>query len=176
MSKKHTIRPKATNKKPHCPKATPGYLTKLATLGPVGYFPKGAGTLGSLAALPLAYLASNLGLPFLWGLTALVFILGLKSVEKFTANMTEKDPNCVIIDEVAGQLMAFLTILPDFMHWPMLLLGFVLFRFFDIFKFGLVAFWDRRKKPLGVMMDDIAAGALTGLILTIVQIFLIYNI
>ena len=151
-------------------------LSMIATLGPIGYFPKGSGTLGSLVALPIAYFASTVGLSFLWSITLFIFVLGLIAVRQFTSDKSEKDPSCVIIDEVAGQLATFVTIMPDLMHWPMLFLGFVLFRFFDIFKFGLVAFWDRRKKPLGVMMDDITAGIFAGFILSIIQFFLLSDI
>lgn len=151
-------------------------LAPLATLGPIGYFPKGSGTIGSLVALPIAYCASNISIYLLWGITVLFFVFGLRAIAQFTENTTEKDPNCVIVDEVVGQLMTFLVVMPHFMHWPVLLIGFILFRFFDIFKFGLVAFWDRRKKPLGVMMDDVAAGIFAGFILAILQVLSTNNI
>ena len=141
----------------------------LATLGPLGYFPKGPGTIGSLVALPIAYLASTTSIYLLWFVALLFFILGLIATHQFTKNSQEKDPGCVIVDEVAGQLVTFLVIIPPFMHWDMLLLGFIFFRVFDIFKFGPVAYWDRRKNPLGVMMDDITAGVFAGFVLSIVQ-------
>ena len=117
-------------------------LASLATLGPIGYFPKGPGTIGSLVALPIAY---AVGRPALWFLTLILLVIGLLSIHQFTANKKEKDPSCVIIDEVVGQLITFFIVIPNFMHWPALLLGFLLFRFFDIFKFGPVAFFDRKK-------------------------------
>lgn len=144
-------------------------LASLATLGPLGYFPKGPGTIGSLVALPIAYMASTTDIYLLWLISLIVFVLGLVAITQFTTNSQEKDPGCVIIDEVAGQLVTFLAIIPPLMHWHMLLLGFILFRIFDIFKFGPVAYWDRRKNPLGVMMDDIMAGTLAGFVLAIVQ-------
>ncbi len=144
-------------------------LAPLATLGPVGYFPKGAGTLGALIALPIAYFVSSLSIYLLWGVTLFFCGAGLIAIQQFTADKVEKDPGCVIVDEVAGQLTTFLVVIPCLMHWPMLFLGFALFRFFDICKFGPVAFWDRRKNPMGVMMDDITAGILAGFVLAIVQ-------
>ena len=148
-------------------------LTSLATLGPIGFFPKGPGTMGALVALPFAYVLNHFSVPLLWIFTFLIFGIGFLAVQQYTANKTEKDPSCVIIDEVVGQLIPFMVVIPDFMHWPMLLLGFVLFRFFDIFKFGTVAFWDRRKNPMGVMMDDVCAGIFAGFVLSMIQVVLV---
>jgi len=167
---------KATHTKFHWLKPSTWNVAPLATLGPIGYFPKGSGTIGSLIALPIAYCASSLSIYVLWAVTLAFFAFGLWAITQFTENTTDKDPSCVIVDEVVGQLITFLVIMPYFMHWPVLLLGFVLFRFFDIFKFGLVAFWDRRKRPLGVMMDDVAAGILAGFVLAILQTFSANNI
>ena len=70
-------------------------------------------------------------------------------------------------------MIPFMVVLPEFMHWPMLFTGFVLFRFFDIFKFGAVAFWDRRKNPMGVMMDDVTAGICAGFIMAMIQVVIV---
>ena len=148
-------------------------FSSLSTLGPLGFFPKGSGTIGALVSLPLAYLLVSICPSLLWIVTAVLFVLGLFSIKEFTRNLTEKDPGCVIIDEVVGQLVTFMVVLPDFMHWPMLIFGFALFRFFDIFKFGAVAYWDRQKTPLGVMMDDITAGIFSGFILSMMQVLLV---
>ena len=102
----------------------------LATLGPVGFFPKGSGTVGALIALPIAYFASHISIYLLWAVTLCFFGAGLFAIQQFTADKAEKDPSCVIVDEVAGQLVTFLVVIPQLMHWPMLLLGFALFLFF----------------------------------------------
>ena len=149
-------------------------LAPLATLGPLGYFPKGSGTLGALVALPIAYLLNRTCLPLLWLAIPVLALIGLVAIYQFTLHRKEKDPSCVIIDEVVGQLIPFVVIIPEFMHWPMLFAGFVLFRLFDIFKFGPVAFWDRRKDAIGVMMDDVAAGIIAGFILAWLQAFVVF--
>ena len=149
------------------------FLASLATLGSIGYFPKGPGTMGSLVALPIAYVLNRFSLPLMWFVTLGLLTLGFFAVHQFTNGKKERDPSCVIIDEVVGQLITFFVVLPDFMHWPILLLGFMLFRFFDIFKFGPVAFWDRRKNPIGVMMDDVMAGIFAGFILAMLQVTMI---
>lgn len=148
----------------------------LATLGPVGYFPKGSGTVGALVALPIAYFASHISIYLLWTVTLFFLGAGLFAIQQFTVDKTEKDPGCVIVDEVVGQLVTFLVVIPQLMHWPMLFLGFALFRFFDIFKFGLVAYWDRRKNPVGVMMDDVTAGMFAGFVLAVIQAILVNGI
>ena len=148
-------------------------LAPLATLGPIGYFPKGSGTLGALVALPFIYLISCISTPLLWMSAFMLFVLGLIAIEQFTRGKPDKDPSCVIIDEVVGQMIPFMVILPEFMHWPILFLGFALFRFFDIFKFGIVAFWDQRKNPLGVMMDDVTAGLCAGFMMAMLQVIVV---
>ena len=148
-------------------------IAPLATLGPIGYFPKGSGTIGSLVALPIAYFLGHFSVPCLWVLTLLLFFVGIRAIDQYTQKTTEKDPGCVIIDEVVGQLIPFAIIIPDLLHWPILLFGFVLFRFFDIIKFGSVAMWDRQKTPMGVMMDDVEAGLHAAFVLALIQIIYI---
>ena len=148
-------------------------LAPLATLGPVGFFPKGPGTMGSLAALPFAYLLNRISIPLLWAVVFLIFGIGLLAIQQYTQDKDEKDPSCVISDEVVGQMIPFMVIVPDFMHWPMVFLAFALFRFFDIFKFGAVAFWDRRKNPMGVMMDDVSAGIFAGFVIAMLQVMIV---
>ncbi len=145
----------------------------LSTLGPIGYFPKGSGTVGSVVALPFAYLLYHTSYSLFATVILLLGIVGIFSIQRQTAHSKEKDPSCVIIDEVVGQMIPFLVLAPNFMHWQMMLAGFILFRIFDIFKFGPVAFWDRRKNAFGVMMDDVAAGINAGFCLAVLQVILI---
>ncbi len=148
-------------------------LKSLATLGPVGFFPKGSGTVGSLVALPLAYCLGQIFMPLLWIATIALYFLGIAAIDQYTKNKEEKDPRCVIIDEVVGQMTTFCIVIPGFLHWPILLLGFLLFRLFDVVKFGSVAMWDQQKRPLGVMMDDVMAGLQSAFILGLIQIIYI---
>lgn len=145
----------------------------LATLGPLGFFPKGSGTLGALVALPIAYCLGQIFMPLLWIVTLALYFVGIIAIDQYTKNKEDKDPHCVIIDEVVGQMATFCIVIPGFLHWPMLLLGFLLFRFFDIAKFGSVAMWDQKKQPLGVMMDDVTAGIQSAFILGLIQIIYI---
>jgi phosphatidylglycerophosphatase A len=132
--------------------------TALATLGPIGHFPKAPGTWGSLAAVVAA---PWLFLPLpLWGrlaALALVFGVGTWACGVAERTMGRKDPGCVIIDELFGQWLALLF----FAAMPVwyLALAFALFRVFDILKPWPVR-WAETAFPggLGVMADDGVAG------------------
>ncbi|MEO5366722.1 MAG: phosphatidylglycerophosphatase A [Magnetococcus sp. WYHC-3] len=136
----------------------------LATLGVIGRrAPVAPGTLGSLAALPLCALLW--GLP-LWGqgmLVAAAYVLGVWASGRAARVLGEADPAAVVIDEVAGML--FITL---FMPVSLdgLLVGFFLFRLFDILKPWPVS-WLERRLPggWGIMTDDMAAALLGGLVL-----------
>ncbi|MGL1862228.1 MAG: phosphatidylglycerophosphatase A [Pseudodesulfovibrio sp.] len=134
------------------------FATALATLGPIGNFPKAPGTWGSLASI---IAAPWLFLPFpLWGriliLTA-ILVVGTWACSRAEAVLGKKDPGCVIIDELFGQ---WLTIV-FFVGFPIwyLAVAFILFRLFDIFKPWPVK-WSETAFPggLGVMIDDGVAG------------------
>ncbi len=84
-----------------------------------------------------------------------------------------QDPSEIVIDELVGMLLALwplsagLTITGAAAHvwpWPGWVLGFLLFRFFDIVKPPPVRWADRLPGALGVMLDDLVAGGLTALI------------
>lgn len=134
------------------------FATALATLGPIGHFPKAPGTWGSLAsvvAAPWLFLA----LP-IWGrivALAAILVVGIWACSRAEAIMGKKDPGCVIIDELFGQWLALLF----FGAMPIwyLVAGFALFRFFDILKPWPVK-WAENTFPggLGVMLDDGVAG------------------
>lgn len=134
------------------------FATALATLGPIGHFPKAPGTWGSLASVVAA---PWLFLPFaLWarvGILIGVLIIGTWACSRAENVIGEKDPGCVIIDELFGQWLTllFFTAMPI---WY-LAIAFVLFRLFDIFKPWPVK-WAEDTFPggLGVMLDDGVAG------------------
>ena len=80
-----------------------------------------------------------------------------------------------MIDEVAGQWVALFPVsygamfagVPITALWPGWVVGFLAFRLFDILKPGPVGWADRRDDPLGVMLDDVIAGALAALVVAI---------
>jgi phosphatidylglycerophosphatase A len=134
-----------------------------ASLFFLGYVPPMPGTLGSACAVAaLWWIHAGLGwtsLPewtrWYWfgivAVSALSVLLSNRAVELFG----REDPPQVIIDEVAGQLVTFIMI-P--LSWRTLVLGFVLFRFFDIIKPYPVYKMEDLDDGVGVTLDDIAAG------------------
>ncbi len=144
----------------------------IATAFGVGHLRPAPGTWGALAALPLAWglhLAGGFPL-FLMG-TAAIFILGVWATARMTEGASDHDPSEIVIDEVAGQLVALMPLssaadrlgIDMTVLWPGWIAAFVLFRLFDIWKPGPVGWADRRRDPLGVMLDDVIAGALAAI-------------
>jgi phosphatidylglycerophosphatase A len=149
----------------------------VATFGFIGFLPGAAGTWGSLAALPLGYLIHLIGGPLLLSVTIIVaYGLGHWATRVETFEQEDLDPSHIVIDEVVGQWIALLPLSaglwfagapPALFPWPGWVAAFVFFRIFDIWKPGPVGWADRRKGPTGVMLDDVFAGALAGLVVTI---------
>ncbi len=132
----------------------------------IGYAPVAPGTAGSLLALLLGIplmLASPTALP----VATLAATLG--GVWAIRAARVDGDPGWVVIDEVAGQWIAMLPLPRP--AWPGLLAAFLLFRLFDIFKPGPVGWADRRHGAVGVMADDVIAGAIAAVILSLVRLW-----
>lgn len=140
----------------------------IATLLGIGRLRPAPGTWGSAAALAIGYGMHRLGhFPLVLAGTAAAILLGFWSVARFTAGLADKDRSEIVIDEVAGQLIAlcatsggfwFAGLPRDVVPWPGLVMPFLFFRLFDIWKPWLVGRADRRSDAAGVMLDDIWAG------------------
>ncbi len=139
----------------------------IATFFYVGHLRPAPGTWGSLAALPSAWALVTLAGP--WALVAgivLAYGLGLWATGVETAGKADHDPSEIVIDEVAGQWVALLPVVfgaamrdADLLAlWPGWVAAFLLFRLFDITKWGPVGWADRKHGPTGVMLDDVIAG------------------
>lgn len=119
-----------------------------------GYAPVAPGTLGSLLALPIWYWSGGGGTSHFIAL-AVVLLLAVPAARAEILETGKKDPPSVVIDEVAGMLLAA-TGIP--WGWKRAVLLFLLFRFFDILKFGPAAWANEREGPIYVVADDLAAG------------------
>ena len=141
-------------------RATPAVW--IATVAGTGYFPVGPGTAGSAVAVGMVAAVNALPLSNAWcttllfAATTLIFFLGVWSAAKSEKFFGETDPGHVVIDEVAGQMTAFL--LSPHASWKFLLLGFGLFRLFDITKPFPAGRAERLPGGWGIMVDDIIAG------------------
>jgi len=124
-----------------------------------GYCPVAPGTAGTLVALPLWYWTGGWGVRHFLLLGA-VLLLSVPAARQEMETTGRKDPGPVVIDEIAGMLLAA-TGIPWGLSSAAIL--FLLFRFFDIFKFGPAAWLDARHGPVFVVADDLAAGAYAAL-------------
>jgi len=128
-----------------------------------GLIPRAPGTFGTLAAIPLYWLLSPLSAGPYLGVVTVLFGLGIWACGRTARDLGGEDPAAIVWDEVVGYLVA-MTFAPA--GWPWVLAGFVLFRVLDIWKPWPIRWLDRRVHGgLGIMLDDLAAGALAGLIL-----------
>jgi phosphatidylglycerophosphatase A len=133
----------------------------LASFGYVGFFPFAPGTIGSAAAfvlfLPVRWTGS---LALELAVVALVTATGVWAATATEKALGLEDPGPVVIDEVAGMLISLL-FLPA--TWPVMAAAFVAFRVFDIVKPWPASRLERLHGGLGIMADDVAAGAYANL-------------
>lgn len=134
-------------------------LRAVATGFGAGRVPVAPGTAGSLVGLLLWYWSGGWGVRHLLLLVA-VLVLSVPAAREEIAATRSPDPGSVVIDEIAGMLLAA-TGIPWSVRSALLL--FLLFRVFDIFKFGPAAWLDARKGAVYVVADDLAAGAYAGI-------------
>ncbi len=136
----------------------------IATFFGAGQLRPGPGTYGSVAAVLLWFAAAHLLHPTPTHLalaTALAAIfataIGIPAATVVARESGREDPGHVVIDEVAGQLIALIAIPPDWQHAALSLL---LFRLFDILKPPPIRQLERLPAGTGIMLDDVAAGLL----------------
>ena len=131
-------------------------LMFIATGAYSGYLPKAPGTWGSAVGVLIWLCISRMELlPFL-ALVTVLFFVGIVSGGAAEKILDRVDPHPVVIDEIVGQLIA-LTAAP--LHPVPILLSFLLFRFFDIWKPYPANWFDRHiSGGWGIMLDDVAAG------------------
>lgn len=128
----------------------------VSTFGYVGFFPVAPGTAGSGAALALYALVRWVGAPAFEGaVILLVFAAGVWAANRSEGVLGGKDPGPVVIDEVAGMLLT-LAFLP--LSLTGVLVGFLLFRLFDVIKPYPARRFEDAPGGWGVMLDDAMAG------------------
>ncbi|MBP9183627.1 MAG: phosphatidylglycerophosphatase A [Fuscovulum sp.] len=147
----------------------------VATFLGAGHLRPASGTWASAITVALAVAAYQAG----WALAVPVAcvaatVLGFWAVPRYLRAKGGEDPSEVVIDEVAGQLLALsFTVIPLWRHevpdlavaaWPGWVAPFLLFRLFDIWKPWLVGRADRRADAAGVMLDDLWAGLFAGVV------------
>ncbi len=135
-----------------------------------GLAPKAPGTVGTLAVVPLYLLLSSFNLTLLTyiGICILVCVAGIFICHISAKKLKVHDHPGIVWDEFAG----FLITMTGFtVNWQNLMLGFVLFRFFDIVKPWPIKWIDKKiEGGLGIMFDDIIAGLFAWLCLYMVNL------
>jgi len=144
------------------------FIVCIATGCYSGKIPFAPGTFGTIAAIPFALVFLIIP-PSLTG----IYITGLILAAIYFSDEAEKilgkkDPGCIVIDEIAGYVVTMAWV-PVNIHT--LVAGFLLFRFFDIVKFGPVKYFESNfSGGAGVVLDDIMAGILSAAVLRILYL------
>lgn len=138
------------------------YLSRTAELYPIGHLKYAPGTIASLFGILIGYfLILNLDIKFYLIFLFFFIILSYFLCEAHLKLNNKKDPKEVVVDEVSGQFIAILACVQseEFTYiFLSLLLSFILFRIFDITKFGPIKKFENLPNGIGIMADDIAAG------------------
>jgi phosphatidylglycerophosphatase A len=144
------------------PERTPAPLwaTLVATFFGAGRMRPGPGTWGSAATVLLWWLLTR-EIPSIWqpwtaaALALFAIAIGIPAATIVARAASSKDPQFVVIDEVAGQLIALIAVPAS---WKCLLAGFILFRGFDMVKPPPVRQLERLREGAGIVIDDVGAG------------------
>lgn len=147
-------------------------VTLLASFGGSGFITPASGTWGSLAALPIAtYILFNYSGLYILYLSFTLFLIGMWVCREWlnAVGDQDNDPSMIVIDEAAG---LSLTLAFAEMSLISVFLGFALFRLFDIAKPWPISWLEKRfSGAFGIMIDDMVAGLLAGIILFFFQIY-----
>jgi phosphatidylglycerophosphatase A len=130
----------------------------LATWFGCGLVPKAPGTMGSLGAIPLYLLLARAGQLGVGAGAIVVTGVGIWAASVVARELGKKDPQIVVVDEVAGMLVTMLPVRD--VSWQGVLAGFALFRLFDVIKPWPVRRLESLHGGWGIVLDDIAAGVL----------------
>jgi phosphatidylglycerophosphatase A len=169
------------------PEGVKDYVSLSITTFGVGYLPLAPGTWGSMVGVLIYHIiftvyfaiAFMIGLeggypPFLIISEVLISVLlvcfcllGIWAADRSISLLGNTDPPQAVIDEVMGQLVTFLFI-PFGLSWPFILVGFLLFRLFDIWKPYPIRDLEILPGGLGICADDIVAGVYAGICLSVI--------
>jgi phosphatidylglycerophosphatase A len=121
-----------------------------------GLAPKAPGTFGTLAAVPIYLLMATLTTNIYALLVLVMTITGIYICGKAAADAGVHDHGAIVWDEIVGFLITMFMI-P--LSWQSVVVGFILFRIFDIFKPWPISFVDKKMGGgFGIMFDDVLAG------------------
>ena len=135
----------------------------VATVFGLGYAPIAPGTFGSLPGLAFGWSLWKVGgTPLVAAGLIFVVIVGVWAADRAEDRFGNRDPGPIVVDEVAGQMLTLLSIMPTA---RVMLAGFLLFRLLDILKPYPANRLEALPGGAGIMADDLAAGIYANLVL-----------
>ncbi len=147
----------------------PLWALLVATALGAGLVPVAPGSCGTAVAVPLAWALDRAGEWAFIAALVVVSAVGSWAADVYCRATGKHDNQQIVIDEVAGYLVTLVAVPRT---WPNLILGFFLFRVFDIWKPPPVRWIDRNVHGgFGVVADDLAAGVYAAIVLFLVDHF-----
>ncbi|MCK5437924.1 MAG: phosphatidylglycerophosphatase A [Desulfobulbaceae bacterium] len=139
----------------------------------VGYLPIAPGTWGSALAIPIHFLLIQLSAEHYFTALGIIFVISVVTAGSAEKIIDRKDPGVIVIDEIIGMLITLIGAPNNILVW---ILGFLIFRFFDILKPFPIRLIDRRVNGgIGIVMDDVLAGIYSLIILQIICRFFSFD-
>ncbi len=135
-----------------------------------GLSPKAPGTVGTVFAIPFYLILAELPVLTYLGVVIAALALGIHICDKVADAVAIKDPGFIVFDEFVGLWIALLAV-PDGWYW--IVFAFILFRIFDIFKPWPVSVYDRLGGGVGIMLDDVAAGLYSLVVLQLTALLIL---
>jgi len=133
----------------------------------VGFLPLAPGTFGSLVGIGVFFALGSLVLQVVG--MVVVTGLGIWAASRTERILGAKDPGKVVVDEVAGQMIALLPLSVFALGRGWIIVSFILFRLFDIFKPYPARRFEALRAGLGIMADDLVAGIYAGVIVAVLM-------
>ena len=142
----------------------------ITTLFGAGYIKYAPGTIGSILTILIwALIYTAFGQIYFLGLFLILAVGSYYLIKKYLSVYNKKDPQEIIIDEFIGISIPLLFV-SSYQSYFEILLVFVSFRIFDIFKIYPVNKAEMLDGPIGIILDDVIAGIYTLIILLVFQI------
>ena len=133
-----------------------------------GLVPRAPGTMGTLGAIPLYLLVARVGRPGVGAAALIVTALGIWASSVVARDLGKKDPQVVVVDEVAGFLVTMFPMRE--VSWLAVVIGFVAFRAFDIIKPWPARRLEGLPGGWGIVLDDIAAGVFGAMVMVALRL------